>query len=251
MPPARLPHLKACAILCGLGILAACSPPPAPPRLSQEQEERGSAQSSPPHPAQFLSAEEAEGVWQVSDEAGQLFDLVLFRGGRAVSTRGSSSSPAKGLRGFWRLREGRALVFLENGWTHEISRDAEGCQHQAFPPNNAHAHPVFSSRAARQEPPRAGFVGVWRLNQEPDGSFLYITLESSGRAWSTVAGLSEGRWEVVNGAARCFWPDGWVDQISTTESGWSKTSWVGGDESTPADISEATRVGQEPFEMIP
>jgi hypothetical protein len=148
---------------------------------------------------------------------------------------------------------GKIFVVLADGWTHEIAAVVDGFEHRAFPPGAAlgGAPPAYQSSAARLESEAAGFVGSWRLNREPDGSFLYILLRSDGTAFSTVAGLTTGTWQVVDGGAKCQWPDGWVDRLAMQEGQWHKRSWVGGDESTPADLAEAVRVGESPFEFTP
>lgn len=98
-----------------------------------------------------------------------------------------------------------------------------------------------------------GFTGVWCLNKEPDGSYLYLALESSGRAFSTVGGGTEGTWEKTKDGALCKWPDGWNDLISVTNDGFQKRSWVGSAEqnTTPPDISPALRVGGTRFFIAP
>ena len=94
-------------------------------------------------------------------------------------------------------------------------------------------------------------VGVWRLNNEPDGSHLYIALQSNGRAVSTINGTTEGKWKANENGALCEWPDGWVDQIERGSGGWQKRSWIGSESSAPADLSLATRVGETRFSVEP
>jgi len=226
-------------------VLAACAPAPPLPSTKETSESPNEPQSK------NLPIEDPVGVWAVRDENGQPFDLVLFSNGQAVSTSIRGPARARGLRGFWRSDGLVITTFLANGWTHRLYRDSVGFHYTAHAPGLLGKEPSHSAQAARVGGPEAAFSGIWRLNKEPDGSYLYIALDSSGAAFSTVAGLTEGRWEMINGAARCTWPDGWVDQISVAGSGWEKKSWVGGDESTPADLSEAVRVGMEPFEIAP
>ena len=98
---------------------------------------------------------------------------------------------------------------------------------------------------------QSALVGVWRLNKEPDGSHLYIALQSNGRAISTINGGTEGKWTANERGALCEWPDGWVDQIERGTAGWQKRSWIGSESSAPADLSLATRVGETRFSVEP
>ena len=106
-------------------------------------------------------------------------------------------------------------------------------------------------RAKRTEGSQLALVGVWRLNKEPDGSHLYIALQSNGSAISTINGGTEGKWRANERGALCEWPDGWVDQIERGTAGWQKRSWIGSDSSAPADLSLATRVGETRFSVEP
>ena len=101
------------------------------------------------------------------------------------------------------------------------------------------------------ESDRQALIGVWRLNKEPDGSHLYIALQSNGNAVSTINGFTAGKWTANQKGALCEWPDGWVDQIERGSGGWQKRSWIGSEVSAPADLSPATRVGEARFSVEP
>lgn len=191
------------------------------------------------------------GVWTTADENGQPFDLVLFPNGQAVTNWTRSPRGAQGERGFWREDRGEMVAVFEDGWTDVIIPKNGGFQHQGFAPGTARTSPPTNQAVAqRADGPQAAFIGVWRLNKEPDGSFLYLALQSGGRAFSTINGGTEGKWEKTEKGALCTWPDGWVDLIERTPEGWQKRSWVGA-ESNTADLSPAERVGEKPFEITP
>jgi len=206
-----------------------------------------------PAPEAVEMPADAAGVWQVNDENGEPFDLVLFPGGQVVSNWTKGSGKARGERGFWRMLGGRILVLFDDGWTDVLSAGEQGFVHAGFAPavSPDSEKPTNTSHAIRFEKPEAAFVGVWRLNREPDGNYQYLNLKSTGTAMSTVGGGTEGRWELVGDAARCTWPDGWVDQIARVDGAWQKTSWVGAESGTHADLSPASRVGETRFSVDP
>jgi len=219
-------------------------PPPVPPVLTE------------PKPAAPLSvavdAGAFVGTWATADEQGQAFDVVVFPGGQAVGTWGKGKGGAHGERGFWRTDRGRLLVFFHDGWTDEILANDGGFVHRGFEPG-ADLGGKWKNEAPARKLESDGFTGIWQLNKEPDGSYLYIALRSSGRAFSTVNGGTEGRWEVTKDGALCSWPDGWNDLIYPSQEGFQKRSWVGPEEqnATPPDISPATRVGTGKFSIAP
>jgi hypothetical protein len=199
-------------------------------------------------PLQDLS----HGVWSTSDERGQPFDMVLFPNGQAVSTWVKGPAGAKGQRGFWRVVDGEIHAVFDDGWSDRLVMRSGELRHEGFAPGLSLAEPpTNSARAERFEGEAATFVGVWRLNREPDGSYLYLSLQANGTAYSTINGLTEGRWELLEGLARVTWPDGWVDQLERSGGGWQKRSWVGGETGTPADFAQAIRVGETKFVVSP
>lgn len=232
--------------LAGLA-LSACSPPPAPEAVAPVE----SPAPSDPSPA-AVEPKDFTGTWAMADEQGQAFELVIFPGGQAVSTWTKGSSGARGERGFWRSEGGRLLVFFHDGWTDEIREVGGGFRHRGFEPGAD-----LAGRWKNESPARKldgdGFTGIWQLNKEPDGSYLYVALQSSGRALSTIGGGTEGKWEVTKDGALCSWPDGWNDLIYPSQEGYQKRSWVGpaDQNSTPPDISVATRVGSAKFFVSP
>jgi hypothetical protein len=192
------------------------------------------------------------GTWSAADDQGQVFDLIIFPNGQAVSNWTKGSGGAQGKRGFWRVDTNRLLVFFQDGWTDVIFDSGDGFKRRGFEPgSDVNGSPKIESAAKRLDADR--FTGVWCLNKEPDGSYLYVALQSSGRAFSTIEGGTEGTWERTKEGALCKWPDGWNDLIFPTNDGFQKRSWVGtADQSTtPPDISAAVRVGETKFSITP
>lgn len=237
--------LPACVLLCGC---PAGKPPAAPSPETAPAESATAATTSP----SAAPVESYQGIWTTTDDQGQEFDIVLFPNGQAVSNWTKGVEGAKGKRGYWRQEENRLIVVYDDGWTDLVSPAGDGFQHRAFAPGAPlTAAPSNQAAARRTDPPGSEFIGVWRLNKEPDGSYLYLCLQSNGRAVSTINGGTEGKWEKTDKGALCTWPDGWVDLIMRVPEGWQKRSWVGADTNAPADNSEAARVGETRFLLTP
>jgi hypothetical protein len=194
-----------------------------------------------------------EGVWTTRDDQGDTFDMVIFPNGQAVTNWSKGLGGAKGERGFWRRDGARLIAIYEDGWTDILEPAEGGYLHKGFAPGTSlDAAPTNSARVEPVSGPAAAYVGVWRLNQEPDGTYQYVALFSSGRAFSTVNGGTEGKWEATEKGALCTWPrDGWMDLIEHGPNGWQKRSWVGSETETPADVSPVVRVGEDRFSLIP
>ena len=230
--------------LCGVLILSACAPKPTP-QNSQQSPLHSTATPSTAIP-------DPGGVWSVHDNQGQPFNLILFPNGQAVSTWVKGPQGPRGERGFWREMDGILRVFFDDEWTDRLLVLEGTLTHQRFAPGNSlSGPPTISAPTERFAADAAAFVGVWRLNREPDGSYLYLALQSDGAAFSTINGLTEGRWEAVDKAAKISWPDGWKDVIERSAGSWQKRSWVGAEEGTLADVSQATRVGETRFSVEP
>lgn len=237
---AALPVLAAFAV----AISGCPSPKPVAPE-KPEPPANPSPSASPGKPS--LPADLFTGAWSVTDAQGEAFDLIIFPNGQAVSTRAKSPAGARGERGLWRSDAKSITIFFDNGWTDRLSSEGQGFFYEGFAPGlPLSSKPTNQSPASRVDPERAGFAGVWRLNQEPDGSYLYAILQSSGRAFGSVN--PEGTWKVTPEGALCSWPDGWNDLISRTPDGFQKRAWVGTEQNaTPPDLSPAVRIGESRF----
>jgi hypothetical protein len=193
-----------------------------------------------------------EGIWTTADAQGQGFDIVIFPNGQAVTNWAKGPEGARGERGYWRRDEQRLTAVYSDGSTDIIEPDESGFRHRRYSAGSPlDSQPMAQSEAKRAEGSQSALVGVWRLNKEPDGSHLYIALQSNGRAISTINGGTEGKWRANERGALCEWPDGWIDQIERGTAGWQKRSWIGSESSAPADLSLATRVGEARFSVEP
>ncbi|CAN5429803.1 hypothetical protein BH09VER1_BH09VER1_30460 [soil metagenome] len=189
-----------------------------------------------------------EGTWSTTDADGEVFNLTLSRNGEAATDWTKGTSGAKGQHGQWqktgdtlvsvKYEDGTAdaVMWLDGKWTLKRHPRAGA----RFDPL---AKPVPMQKV---DPAKAKFIGTWKMNKEPDGSYLTITLYADGRAVSTVNGKTVGTWTVKGNAALCAWPDNWFDSIEPKDQGWQRRSWVGAEANGEADSSEAVRVGAAP-----
>lgn len=137
------------------------------------------------------------------------------------------------------------IAMYDDGSSGIISNGKEGLIYSSYAPQGPLGGPTASNAAITPAPKElAPYAGIWRLNKEPDGNYQYIALQSSGRAISTVNGGTEGQWSVTDKGAECKWPDGWVDIIERSNTGWQKRSFVGTSTDAPADMSPAIRMGE-------
>jgi hypothetical protein len=193
-----------------------------------------------------------EGTWTITDARGSAFDIIVFKNGQAVTTWVKGPAGARGERGYWRSDQQRLSIVYTSGCTDFIQPDDGKFSYSRYEAGSAlDGEPTLRAEARRLANSQVALIGVWRLNQEPDGSHLYIALQSNGTAFSTINGTTSGKWKPNESGALCEWPDGWIDQIERGAGGWQKRSWVGSDSGAPADLSPATRVGETRFSTEP
>lgn len=219
---------------------------PTPAATSEPSQPPGESPSPRPEKISY------EGTWTTTDAQGQIFDIVIFQSGQAVSNWTKGPTGARGERGYWRSDEHRLTIVYSDGCTDTLEPTGNGFLHRRYSAGSPlNAKPIAESEARRTESSQQALIGVWRLNKEPDGSHLYIALQSNGNAVSTINGVTAGKWTANQKGALCEWPDGWVDQIERGSGGWQKRSWIGSEISAPADLSPATRVGETRFSVEP
>jgi hypothetical protein len=195
---------------------------------------------------------EYQGTWTVTDAGGPIFDIVVFKNGQAVTNWVKGPAGARGERGYWRSDQQRLTIIYTHGCTDVIQPVEDKFSYSRYEAGAAlDAKPIVQAEARRLQSSQLALIGVWRLNQEPDGSHLYIALQSNGSAFSTVNGAMSGKWKANANGALCEWPDGWIDQIERGTEGWQKRSWIGSDAGAPADLAPATRVGETRFSIEP
>jgi len=146
-------------------------------------------------------------------------------------------------------------VVFEDGWKDLIAAFPSGFVHRGFAPGTPEGGlPKNEGPATRQDLAASGFIGVWILNKEPDGSLLHLTLRGDGRAFSSSVPEQQGQWTREGDGAQCIWPDGWRDAISGKPGKYVKRTWFGQapeNSTVPPDVSPAIRLGEAPFKDVP
>jgi len=237
-------------------VFTGCQPPPAKEEGSPKEvkEPEIAAVQEEIAPAVNHMPQDPSGVWSATDKEGRPFDILLYANGQAISTWAFGTSGALGERGFWRKKDAQIAVFFSDGWTDILDFSSDTPMHRGYEPGRSLSQsPTNEAPLTKTETPAADFIGIWRLNKEPDGNYLYVALLNNGRALSTINGGTEGQWEIQNGAAKCTWPDGWIDIIERIDGVWRKRSWVGSVnvDTSQVDVSAAVKVGEEPFAITP
>jgi hypothetical protein len=73
-----------------------------------------------------VAASDFEGVWKVTDTAGQSFEITLSDGGAAKANRG------EGLVGSWKQEGQTAVITWSTGWTTKIAKEGEQYKKTAY-----------------------------------------------------------------------------------------------------------------------
>ncbi|MEO6052563.1 MAG: hypothetical protein ABIP97_00980 [Chthoniobacterales bacterium] len=249
--------------------LAACKPPAAPvvknesPSPSPTPSPAASAapvsrdapgSATAPDDKDFPKPDGFVGVWATQDEYKDIFNVLLFADGRAVSNWSNGRNGGHGERGQWHMSGKEILVFYRNGWTDRFVPEGDGFIDKGYSPGtNIQGSPADQSPATRVEGNLAAYSGVWRLNKEPDGSFLYVSLQSDGDAESTNPANGPGKWQLTAEGARITWKDGWTELITKQGEQFVRMAWAPKVATTepPMDSTEAFKVGTVPSHIAP
>ncbi|MEO8204777.1 MAG: hypothetical protein ABI615_01260 [Chthoniobacterales bacterium] len=231
------------------------SPTPLDPNTTRAATTGDTAISSTaPDDKNFPKPDAFVGVWATQDEYKDIFNILLFADGRAVSNWANGRHGGHGERGLWHMSGKEILVFYRNGWTDRIVPEGDGFRDMGYSPGtNIAGPPADQSPATRVDGPMAIYSGVWRLNKEPDGTFLYIALQSDGDAESTNPSNGKGKWELTPEGAKIIWSDGWTELITKQGEQFMRMVWAPKVATTepPADSTEAFKVGTVPANVAP
>jgi hypothetical protein len=73
-----------------------------------------------------LAASDFEGVWKVTDTAGQPFEITLSGGGASKASRG------EGMVGTWKEEGKTAVITWNTGWTTKIAKEGDQYKKTAY-----------------------------------------------------------------------------------------------------------------------
>lgn len=188
------------------------------------------------------------GVWSLVD-AGATTDLVLFDNNQCVLISADRKPGAKGARGYYRRNGNGVLCIFEDGWLLEMTARGADTLWTSGPPDERRRqwHPAVRSEASQER-----FIGLWRLNPEPTGEYLYVQLHADGSARNSLSSAA-GKWEPWQGGALCSWPGGWRDWLTPRDGRVVHQAWPPGSSLSddPSDFSTALRVGEKPLAVRP
>jgi hypothetical protein len=179
-------------------------------------------------------------VLAVFDQAGDPYDLILFRNGNAFATTTKTREGGPhGVLGRWTASPETVFVSYDDGSKEAFVYYDGTIRRQEYYPQRQ-----VTTTANRYEygwmvkGPEAAFVGVWygvdakdavhrTKGTKPQEYILHLS--SDGKAsrsdWKDVT----GKWKVTNdGMALINWSNGAVDSISSTGAGYEMRSWLPG-----------------------
>ncbi|MEO6845753.1 MAG: hypothetical protein ABI443_00660 [Chthoniobacterales bacterium] len=194
------------------------------------------------------------GVWAAQDEYKDTFNIVLAADGRAVANWSNGRNGGRGERGQWRVLGNDILIFYNNGWTDYLTADGDAFRDSGYSAdNNLKNIPASQSPVTRVEGPMAVYAGVWRLDKQSDGSYIYVSLQSDGDAESTNPSNGLGKWTLAPEGAKIIWADKSSQTISKQGDQFTQMFWPPkvNTKEPPTDSSEAFKVGNVPAKIAP
>jgi len=220
--------------------LFAEGPHPAPTGQDGPGEQARSKPRTEIQPEAFI------GVWSLSDEQNDAFDVVLGEDGSARSNWAKGANGAEGEGGRWRLYGQGVRIDYDDGWTDIIRVAAAGFEQVSYSPETPLTGPWSNhGKAVRLEGPSAEWVGVYRLGIATDGKTFSVALQSDGQAFKTVDEDRRGLWSLHGNAVKIHWIDGWYDELHRDANGkLEQRSWKPGQArgEAPSASSDATRL---------
>jgi len=163
------------------------------------------------------------------------FDVIVRPDGTAHSTWVKGPGGSRGEPGNWKLYGNGILIQYGSGWRDWLRVSDSGAQsagliqQATWRPEQTLLEPPYAvARALPIDDRKKAFVGVFSISLDPKEPEIFITLQSSGRAFSNAKGakaLVPGIWWVDKNKARMIWADGWRNEFARTQAGWQHRSW--------------------------
>ncbi|MDA0974970.1 MAG: hypothetical protein O2927_03295 [Planctomycetota bacterium] len=169
------------------------------------------------------------GVWALTDEHNDLFDVRLDADGGARSNWVKSDAGAEGESARWSRFGSGVRIDYDDGWIDVIRICEQGFEQVSYAPGTPISGPwTNGGKAVRVEGEATPFVGVFRLLDHTGAPFA-VSLQSNGLAFKTINEDHRGVWSIEDGAASIRWTDGWNNVIrSTPDGGFEQLSWAPG-----------------------
>ncbi|MEB3308430.1 MAG: hypothetical protein VKK98_09825 [Cyanobacteriota bacterium] len=171
------------------------------------------------------------GVWALTDNANNLFNVRLSADGRAVSTSGVDGVPLGGssqLRASQLYELGRWIpwgngvrIDYNDGWSDAILTGPAGPQQWSWAPGASRLGPPSNhGKAVQLRDAMAAAVGVYRI--QPAQAELPVTtvsLMSNGLAFNAIDAQAGGTWRLDRGDVEITWSSGWLTRFEPRDQG--------------------------------
>ena len=171
------------------------------------------------------------GVWALTDNANNLFNVRLSADGRAVSTSGVDGVPLGGsshLRASQLFEQGRwqpwgngVRIDYSDGWSDAILTGPAGPQQWSWAPGASRlGRPSNHGKAVQLRGAMAAAVGVYRIQPaQADRPVTSVSLMSNGLAFNAIDAQAGGTWRLENGEVEIMWSSGWLTRFAPNEQG--------------------------------
>lgn len=197
------------------------------------------------------------GVWQLTDEKGDVFHLHIHKDHSAESTYNKGENAYVLEMGFWRMSGDELHVMFNNGWLDVIKKSSNGYTKTAYKPGvkiskkngNSSVAVKLDMKSIWKESSESDFVGYWELKDEK-GEVFYLHTGADHSAQSTysdgkygVFGES-GTWRFENNRIVITYNSGWVDIITKSGNNYKKVAYRPGQRTftKPDNFSDAEKV---------
>lgn len=175
------------------------------------------------------AGKEFVGTWAAQDSEKDLFNIVIFENGTAITNWAKGETGAKGEFGRWEAEAGKITLTYDDGWRDILVRKGSGYKHMSYGPGaKTSDKPTNQGPASRVKGKLLPFVGVWEAASAVNDAPFFIALKSDGTALKTINPKARGTWKVVDGGAWMTWTDGWTDRIGHGKNGMTNEAWKPG-----------------------
>lgn len=197
----------------------------------------GSLQAAEQQLSQAVTAELKQqqkrftGVWALTDNANNLFNVRLSPDGRAVSTAGVDGVPLGGssqLRDTQLYEQGRwypwgngVRIDYSDGWSDAILTGPAGPLQWSWAPGESRlASPSNQSKAVQLTGVMAEAVGVYRIQPaQEDRPVTTVSLMSNGLAFNAINAQAGGTWRLDKSEVEITWSSGWLTRFEPKAQG--------------------------------